>query len=123
MKDLKILLVEDDKITNFLSKKVLDIIGITHVEAVLDGQKAIHCMNNYCPDLIYLDLNMPVMDGFEFLEAIKKAGFSVKTKVAILTSSDMQSDRDKAGNYPCVIDYIVKPLTVDKAAKAITMLD
>ena len=123
MKDLKVLLVEDDKITNFLSKKVLDIIGITHVEAVLDGQKAIHFMNNYCPDLIYLDINMPVMDGFEFLEAKKKAGFSMKTKVAILTSSDMQSDRDKACNYPCVIDYIVKPLTVDKAVKAIKMLD
>jgi CheY-like chemotaxis protein len=122
MKELKILLVEDDEITNFLSRIVLKKIGITQVDAVLDGQKAIQYLDNGCPDLIYLDINMPIMDGFEFLEARKMTGFSEEPKVAILTSSIMQSDRIKAGKYPCVIDYIEKPLTVVKATHAIAKL-
>ena len=122
MKELKVLLVEDDEITNFLSRIVLKKIGITQVEAVLDGQKAIQYLDNGCPDLTYLDINMPIMDGFEFLEARKRTGFPKEPKVAILTSSIMQSDRIKAGEYPCVIDYIEKLLNVVKAAHAIAQL-
>lgn len=63
------------------------------------------------PDLIILDLNMPMMSGWDLLEEIKTNATLNDIKVAIFTSSIDERDRKKAANYPCVIGYFVKPMT------------
>jgi CheY-like chemotaxis protein len=71
---------------------------------------------NEYPDLILLDINMPGHNGFELLERIesKIKEHNLKIKVYMLSSSNLDKDIDKAKQYSCVVDYIVKPLTVEK---------
>lgn len=117
-----IMLVEDDNITNFINERLLrklDIAG--EINIVVNGSDALNTIKNtiekgsMCPNLILLDINMPVMDGFEFLNEFKKLTFSGKKDVVIivLTTSTNVSDINKlknAGN----TDFINKPLTREK---------
>src|SRR3712207_376193 len=68
-----------------------------------------------CPDLILLDLNMPVMDGIELLEQLDKlkANHIIQSRVIILTSSTYKNDVEKASKFG-VKGYIIKPLTEEK---------
>ncbi|MBU2997871.1 response regulator [Cellulophaga baltica] len=110
----KILLVEDDEITNFITTSRLNDLGFKNVQAVLNGKLALDYLTTNCPDLILLDLNMPVMGGFEFLELKNKQGLCENVPIVILTSSSRSSDKDKVTNFTTVIDYLEKPLSVDK---------
>ena len=66
------------------------------------------------PDLILLDINMPVMDGLDFLKTFKSEGFEGKSKIAIYTSSIREADKEVAFRYKDVFDFINKPLTNEK---------
>jgi len=110
----KVLLVEDDKIANFISKRVLKGAGVEDVDEVLNGKDACDYLEKDCPDFIFLDIKMPVMDGWEFLDEQKTRGFCDDVKVAMLTSSVHPEDKKKAKNYACVIAYLEKPLTKEK---------
>lgn len=96
------------------------------VACLNDGKSAIEylqnsCCNpsaaaNACPDLIFLDLNMPGVDGFEVLEKLKdiKGCESLSAeRVVVLTTSMHQKDLEKANNYN-VYGYLIKPLTETK---------
>ena len=111
--DLKILLVEDDHVTSFLSTMILKVLGFKDVDSVKNGQEAFTYIEKGCPDLIFLDLNMPVMDGFEFLNQKAQKGNCPKTHIVILTSSDRPKDKKEAYNYN-IIDYVEKPLNSTK---------
>jgi CheY-like chemotaxis protein len=63
--------------------------------------------------LILLDINMPVMSGWEFLDAIQDQPFAKHMKVAMVTSSVDASDKLKAKTYPQVVGFLEKPITVD----------
>jgi len=121
-KPLSVLLIEDDEITNFLSSSVLKNMNIDQVSAVLHGKLACDHLLNHCPDLIFLDITMPVMDGFEFLEQIKKKRFCPNTRIAMLTSSSRLTDREKAFTFSNVIDYVEKPLDIQKAERVLAKL-
>lgn len=117
-----ILLVEDDSITNFINERLLRKLDVADdIKIALNGYDAISCIQslvnggNECPNLIFLDINMPVMDGFEFLNEFKKLEFDNKEDVIIvvLTTSTNLSDIEKlkgSGN----TDFINKPLTKEK---------
>ncbi|MEQ8219930.1 MAG: response regulator [Arenibacter sp.] len=110
----RVLLVEDDETTNFISKIILKSAGFLNVEEALNGMEACRHLEKDCPDLIFLDINMPVMDGWEFLDEKKVSAPCKDAKIAILTSSTHPEDQKRAENYPCVIAYLEKPLTNEK---------
>jgi len=122
----RLLCVDDDKLTLILSDVVIKKALFTQQTiTTTDGEKALaHFAEiagkgepyfNEAPELIFLDLNMPVMNGWEFLEAYtnRYAAVFPATKIIIVSSSIDPVDKLKAKDYPFVIDFISKPLTVD----------
>ena len=67
------------------------------------------------PNLVFLDLNMPVLSGWDFLDIVEQESLFGKfeVEVVIVTSSIDQEDRDKAKTYPCVKHYLTKPVNID----------
>lgn len=115
----KILLVDDDKAMNYLSREVLTELNASHeIAEAEDGLEAIrHITNSNCPDIVFLDIRMPFMDGFEFLDSLTQTDLCHDIKVVMLTSSIRPEDRKKAFTYKFVIDYFEKPLTEEKILK------
>lgn len=122
MTDPSILLVEDDEITNFISKNVLSKMGISNVDVAINGAQGLEHISKSCPDLIFLDITMPVKDGFEFLEECEDANPCPNMKVAMLTSSIRPADKERAFRHACVVDYIEKPLLPEKVEHVIGKL-
>jgi len=127
-----ILLVDDDATTNFLNEELILEMGIAEeVHVALNGQEALDYINlkgkfktkknqTYPrPNIIFLDINMPVMDGFEFLIAYNKLPKSKKAEVLVvfLTTSDSHKDKLKVIDNKLVYDYIEKPLRKEKLHK------
>ena len=118
----KVLLVDDDSINNFLSEEIISGADITEEVVLLtDGQQALSYLNSLKISeseppqklLILLDLNMPVMDGFEFLEEFKPEELKADFQIVILTSSDNQRDIEKIKAYD-IKNFISKPITEEK---------
>jgi CheY-like chemotaxis protein len=109
----KIYLVDDQPISNFITKKLLQLEGFT--DEVLDFTNPVEALNVVAEEekaLIFLDLNMPEMNGWEFLEAMKLR--KKRHQIIILSSSTSNFDQDRAKEYPCVIKYVIKPLNKKK---------
>ncbi|SFW31071.1 response regulator [Cellulophaga fucicola] len=113
----RILLVEDDEVTNFITISKLSNLGFTNIKAVENGQEAIDYLKQYQPDLIILDINMPIMDGFEFMEYKEDNNYCTGIPIIIVTSSGRPLDKEKALGFVDVIDYLEKPLNYDKIQK------
>lgn len=120
--DKRVLLVDDDKICNFITEATLNRLGIAkEIHSALNGKEALDLLNDYftgdraIPDIILLDLNMPIMDGFQFIEAFKRLDYPKKDKVLIvvLTSSENPEDIIKAKKMG-VDHYLTKPLNEAK---------
>lgn len=123
MKSVKsALLIDDDKFTNFYNNKVVkkhtNFNAIASVNSGADGlkylKKAIEG-NVETPDIIFLDINMPAMNGWEFLEAFNELDpeFTATIKVIMLTTSSNPKDREKANKSDIITNYINKPLSLD----------
>ncbi len=123
MNNISILLVDDDDIANFISEKVLRTLGFDSIRAVTDVKQAYERLEQKCPDLVFLDINMPVMDGFSFLSRAAKELLCKHMNVVILTSSNRQKDKDKASQFINVVDYIEKPLNQDKVQQALAKVN
>lgn len=114
MKKFKsILLVDDDIISNKIGEKLINRLEISEeVHCVGNGKDALAFLN-VCkeqPEVIFLDLKMPIMDGYEFLEAFqKKEKSNGKTDIVILTSSTASQDLQKIQKYGIKF-YLSKPL-------------
>lgn len=117
-----VLLVDDDSTFQFLGKSLLSRMGVSQerVQIASNGQQAIDLFDAYLagtkdlPDVILLDLNMPVMDGFEFLKAFARLDHpgKEKIKVVIVSSSNNSEDVRRAKELGASA-YITKPLQVD----------
>lgn len=117
-----ILLVDDDTATNFLHKLMVDESGCTEqVQVSTNGQKAIEYVQDAIagkhqkPSLIFLDINMPIADGWDFLEDFEKLEEKDRNdiKIVMLTSSINPDDETKGRSYATVTDFRQKPLSVD----------
>lgn len=120
-----ILLVDDDEPTNFLNKLIVEDVDCAETIKVADNaQDALNYLENAVgsngnpasPDLIFLDINMPAMNGWEFLERYSNLDKQHKANVVIvmLTTSLNPDDCAKAGSIPDVSGFEIKPLTPEK---------
>jgi CheY-like chemotaxis protein len=116
----KILLIDDDPITNFLNEAVIKKAGIGEVIKVsLNGADALQYIKKECkqencyPDLIIVDINMPVMDGFEFVKQFRELdikGIEQPNISMLTTSTDM---RDVKKSMDLDVTMLKKPLTLE----------
>ncbi len=115
-----VMLVDDNDTDNFISKRIIEITKFAgRVEVKSSGKNALDYLRENqtkienLPNIIFLDINMPIVDGFVFLYEFEKFNEFVKSKckVIILSSSDNKRDIDKIINNNHVIKFITKPLT------------
>jgi CheY-like chemotaxis protein len=115
-----VMLVDDNDTDNFISKRIIEITKFAkRVEVKNSGKSALDYLRENedsdedLPNLIFLDINMPIVDGFVFLYEFEKFNDNIKDKckVIILSSSDNKRDIDKIVNNNHVIKFITKPLT------------
>lgn len=114
------MLVDDNDTDNFISKRIIEITKFSdNVIVKNSGKSALDYLfeneesPDSIPDIIFLDINMPIVDGFVFLYEYEKFNNSIKDKcrVIILSSSDNKRDIDKIINNDFVIKFVTKPLT------------
>jgi CheY-like chemotaxis protein len=103
-----ILIVEDDPRNLKLIRDLLQIRGYTTLEAT-DGKQGVDMARAKMPDLILMDIQMPVMDGFEAISILKADPVTKSIPIIALTAFAMQGDREKCMEAGCN-DYITKPL-------------
>ena len=131
-----ILCVDDDPITLMLCKMVISKADFAReIVTAKDGEEAIKYFDELTlnhlgsdigqyPQLIFLDLNMPVMGGWEFLDAFVAQGYHEifsETKVIVLSSTIDPTDIAKARTYPMVRDFMSKPITREMLENLKTM--
>jgi CheY-like chemotaxis protein len=104
----KILIVEDIDLNLDLILQLLEDDYICHIAR--DGIQAIEMTNTLLPDLVLMDISLPLLDGYQATQAIRQAGSTMP--IIGLSAHAMQGDRDKALQAGCT-DYLTKP--VDEA--------
>jgi CheY-like chemotaxis protein len=120
-----ILCVDDDPITLMLCKKVIAKTSFSKsIMTAQNGEDALLLFDSLTlsnvneidnvPELIFLDLNMPVMGGWEFLDSFSSDKYLAyhSVKVVVLSSTIDPEDLQKAKKYPMVIDFLSKPITL-----------
>jgi CheY-like chemotaxis protein len=111
----KVLLIDDDATANYLSKELLERMhAAKEIEVAENCIRALKLIAQSSPDVIFLDIKMPAIDGFDFLERLKDLAPEKKIKVVMLTSSLRPEDRLRAFSYKAVVEYLEKPLTSEK---------
>lgn len=112
---MHILLVDDDKMNNrfvsFLMKKVSVAVEL---DICLNGEEAVQYLTSRqtLPDLVLLDINMPLMDGYEFLQWYTQSGLT-GLRVVICSSAAKEEEQLNFAAFDCVIDYLEKPISLD----------
>ena len=111
---LKVLIVDDDDIVLLVQSKILQRCEISQAPLKFKSAKeALRFLYENKEDsqyLIFLDINMPEMSGWDFLNEIKKNNLMAQSRVVMVTSSIDSYDKSKAATYDYVIDYIEKPI-------------
>lgn len=125
-----VLLIDDNEIDNFINQKMIEAsLFAEHVFVFTSATGALEHLTNLSnnfdmsqdivPDFIFLDINMPVMDGHQFLEEFEKLDpkISAHCKIVVLTSSLNPIDKEKVKTFSSVVNFLNKPLTENEIAK------
>ncbi len=124
----KLIIIDDDPI----HQKIVQIIlkkqdAFDEIDSYTEAEIAVEMLqenarnNQILPDVILLDLNMPVMDGWDFLECFEKIKNKLlkSIKIFVVTSSVDEKDKSRARQYDSVVDYITKPLSDESVRKIV----
>ena len=113
-------LIDDDNIYQFTARKLLEATGLAkHIQSFYNGSDAINYFKDQkninketLPDVIFLDINMPILNGWEFLEEYQKIsnGLPKPIVVYVVSSSIDSTDMQRSREYKVVSDYLVKPI-------------
>jgi CheY-like chemotaxis protein len=111
-----VVIVDDDELVLFLHSKIIEVVGLHQSPRTFNTAiKALEFFetlpNDTMPILLFLDINMPVMDGWGLLDIIHKNDFGKKIEVIMVTSSVDQRDKDRAASYSKIIDFVEKPFS------------
>lgn len=124
----KVLLIDEDATNNLIFRKLAASTKLAEdLEIYISALDALEYLNNCVktsdtlPEIIFLDIRMPIMSGWEFLEEYQKikASFNTEIKIFILSTSNNPNDFEKAKKYSDVKKYLVKPLSI-KTLKGIS---
>jgi len=112
--DLRVLVIDDDTISNLMADVLLRDLGIsTQPHCFTNAQEALMYINQYNQPaityLIFLDINMAIMTGWEMLERLQALPNHQNIHVVIVTSSIDSADKKRASGFKQVIDYKIKP--------------
>ena len=121
-KSPRVYIIDDDQVVILLHKmQVVRQRLVENIEVFVDARKALESIFSIgCEDqkiLIFLDINMPEMNGWEFLSLLQKQTNALEIKVIIVTSSLSKSDRKKSAEFKMVIDFWEKPMVADQLLK------
>ena len=124
-----IMMIDDDSMTAFINKRILKIIGYTgKIISFPNGQEALQYMQGASsseeklPDLILVDINMPKMNGWEFLDAFSKMHSIDKSiSIVMLTNSVNKEDTIRSSQYEVVDHILNKPLSEYELKKLLKM--
>lgn len=118
---INLLVIDDDDINIFIIKKIVEKTGYdAQMVAKTNGQLAIDYLTELkesgqaFPQLILIDINMPVLNGWEFLESYEKLGIDHDIDMYMLSSSVYENDIEKAKTYKTVKGFISKPLSIER---------
>jgi CheY-like chemotaxis protein len=123
-----ICIVDDDEVYKFFVKKIIEIKGLAdNVLTFPDGEEAFNYIKenkgnpDLLPDIIFLDINMPIMDGFLFMEEYTKLKHEINKEIAIymVTSSIDIIDLERSKKYTEITDFITKPISAEVLEKII----
>jgi len=118
VKKLNIVVADDSKFMRILVKRIVERMGHRVVAEASNGRELVEIMGSMRekPDLVFLDINMPEMDGLKTLEAIRIMGKNVKV---VIVSALGQDGVIKYAKSIGVVDFITKPFTPDKIMRVI----
>jgi DNA-binding response OmpR family regulator len=126
--NFELLIVDDDEMTIFLHEvHVKENNFHSSPKIFYNGKDALDYFNTYFSNsksyCVMLDINMPIMNGWDFMDAIKEKGMDKNVSVIILTSSINTADKIKAKKYDMVVDYVEKPLSIEHLNRLKTKAD
>lgn len=128
-KKLTVLLIDDDRIYQFTTKKGMQVSNLSvNIISYLNGADAFDYIEKAArhevdkPGVIFLDINMPVMNGIEFLEAFEnvKNKFSPQIPIYVVSSSADSRDTETVSAYSTVKGYLIKPVQQQKFVEILT---
>jgi len=120
-------IIDDDDISKYLMKRNLKELSVTKIVDFPDSVQALKLLEanmnlgEELPDIIFLDLHMPILNGFQFMEEFENItkSTSKNIQVAMLTSSINAEDMKRAESYPSISDYFIKPFKLRDLKKVI----
>lgn len=117
MSKQQVFIVDDDPIAIMILKKLIAKSNFHSAPLSFENGKLAldYFQNSYSSEdqyIVFLDINMPVMNGWEFLKAIETFAASDNTVVYLVTSSTDEADRNQAQLYPLVAEFLSKPISL-----------